>query len=344
MTAVREALGADLRTVRVRRRRRDAVVLSVLALAVGCLGALALMFGARFTPPADVLDVLLGRPVPGASFAVGELRLPRTIGAILAGAAFGLGGTIFQTVLRNVLASPDVIGINSGASAAAIIALGVFGASGPVVAGSAIAGALLTAALVWFLAYQGGLSGIRFALVGIAVGAALQAIIGFVLTRSNVTQAQQAVVWMTGSLSRSLWDQLQPLAPVLAVLLLVALIAGRDLPVLRLGDDVAASLGVRVRRLKLVLILCAVVLVATATAVTGPIAFVAFLSGPIAMRITRHGQAVPAVAALIGAVIVLGADLIGQQLLSTAMPVGVVTGVLGAPYLLWLLMTGRTRA
>lgn len=342
--ADRPRLLAGLGVSRRARVRHDAVVLAVLATVLLGVSLATLMVGNRIIPLGDVVAVILGGEVPGAKFSVGELRLPRVIGGALSGAAFGLGGTIFQRLLRNVLASPDVIGISAGASAAAVIAIGFFGASGLVVVGSAVAGALAAAATIWACASRGGLSGMRFVLAGVAIAAALQAVIGFVLTRADVTQVQQAVVWMTGSLSRSLWDQVGPIAPVLIVLIAAALAAATSLPVLHLGDDTATSLGFRVPLRRGLLIVLAVLLIAAATALTGPIAFVAFLSGPIATRLVRREESNPAVAALLGAVVVLTADFIGQRLLGPVLPVGIVTGAIGAPYLLWLLMRGRTRA
>ena len=189
-----------------------------------------------------------------------------------------------------------------------------------------------------------GLSGLRFVLVGIAVAAALQAVISYVLTRADVKAAEEATVWMAGSLNRSLWDQLAPTAPALVLLLLGALVAARRLPALRLGDDSASALGVRPQRIRVLLILCAVLLIAVATSLTGPIAFVAFLAGPLSLRLVRRDAALPLAAALVGAIVVLAADAVAQHLLPIALPVGVVTGAVGAPFLLWLLMRGHTRA
>ena len=340
----RTAAAADrLRAERRRAAMQDAALLAALGTAVVLLLGVGLVFGAKMLAPSDVLRALAGETVPGASFAVVELRLPRALGALLAGAAFGLGGMLFQTLLRNVLASPDVIGISAGSSAAAITAISFFGASGLVVSGAAVGGGLATALLIWILAYRRGLSGMRFVLVGIAVAAALQAVIGYVLSRSDVRAAEQATVWMAGSLSRSLWDQLAPTAPVLVGLLTIALLAARTLPVLRLGDDSARALGARPQRSRILLILCAVLLIAVATSLTGPISFVAFLAGPIALRLGRRDAALPLTSALLGASIVLAGDAVAQHLLPTALPVGVITGAIGAPFLLWLLMRGRTR-
>lgn len=344
LDAARLAPADALRTARRHARTRDAVLLAMLAVVVVALSVAGLVFGAKTVALPDVLRALAGQTVPGVSFAVVELRLPRTVGALLAGAAFGLGGMLFQTLLRNVLASPDVIGIGAGSSAAAVTAISFFGASGLVVSVAATAGGVATALLIWVLASRGGLSGLRFVLVGVAVAAALQAVIGYVLTRADIKAAEQATVWMAGSLSRSLWDQLAPTAPALLALLAIALLGARVLPVLRLGDDSATALGARPQRSRILLILCAVLLIAVATSLTGPISFVAFLAGPIALRLVRRDSALAPAAALIGAIIVLAGDLVGQHLFPITLPVGVVTGAIGAPFLLWLLMRGRTRA
>ncbi len=324
-------------------RRRDAIALSCLAIAVTGLILLTLTVGDVTVAPGDVVRVLLGEDIPGAGFVVGDLRLPRTLGGLLAGAAFGISGALFQGLLRNALASPDLIGINAGASTAAVVAIGFFGASGLTVFAAAVVGAIATVAVVWACAYRKGLAPLRFVLVGIAVGAALQAVIAYVLTRTGVNQAQDAIVWVTGSLNRSLWDQLTPGVVVLAVLIPAALVAARSLAVLRLGDDTATALGAHPTRAKAAMILVAVALASVGTAITGPLAFVAFLSGPIASRwVRRPGSLLPA-AALTGAAIVLAADRIGQLALGTTVPAGVVTGAIGAPCLLWLLMRGKTR-
>ena len=338
------ALAIRLGTIRRRLVRRDALVIVVLAVLVVALFGVGLVFGSKVVPLPDVIRALSGQTVPGVSFAVVELRLPRMLGALLAGAAFGLGGMLFQTLLRNVLASPDVIGIGAGSSAAAVAAIGFAGASGIAVSGAAIAGGLGSALLIWALASRRGMSGLRFVLVGIAVAAALQAVIAYVLTRAGVKAAHEAAVWMAGSLSRSLGDQLALTAPALAGLIVLGLVAARRLPLLRLGDDTATMLGMRPQASRLALILCAVLLVSVATSLTGPIAFVAFLAGPISLRLVRRDGALPATAALVGATTVLAADAIGQHLFPVALPVGVVTGAIGAPFLLWLLMRGRTSA
>ncbi|WP_336659603.1 FecCD family ABC transporter permease [Leucobacter sp. USHLN153] len=332
-----------LRHDRRRRALRDAGLIVVLAVLVLALAALTLTWGTRFTPPADVFAALTGERVPGVSFSVVTIRAPRALGAILVGCAFGLGGIMFQTLLRNVLASPDVIGISSGASAAAVVAIAFFAASGTSVMLAATVGALGAALLIWAVAWRRGLSGMRFVLAGVAVGAGLQAVIAYALTRTDVKQAQEALVWMSGSLSRSLWDQVRPVGPILLALIIVGLIAARRLPLLALHPDTSRALGVREQRERMLLIVLAVLLISVATSLAGPVAFVAFLSGPVAARLVRRTESRPIAAALVGAIVVLLADAVAQHAFPAPLPVGVITGAIGATFLIVLLMRGRTR-
>lgn len=339
------ALVSHLRAARLAVVRHDTTVVSALAVLAIALVTLTLCVGATVTPIGDVLRVLGGETVPGASFTVGELRLPRALGALLVGLAFGAAGCLFQSVLRNTLASPDVIGISSGAGLAAVVAIAVFGASGLAVSVAALGGALLAAALIFVLASGRSTTGYRFVLIGIAIGTAAQAVIGYVIARADIADAQQAMVWLTGSLSRSLWDQLPAVAIAIVLLLPFALASGRMLEVLRLGDDTATALGARSGRDRTLLIVLAVALVAVGTSLTGPVAFVAFLAAPIASRMLRSSRMLVPTSALTGAVVMLAGDFAGQHLIpGVALPVGVVTGAIGAPYLLWMLARGGRRS
>ncbi|GAA3933501.1 FecCD family ABC transporter permease [Microbacterium soli] len=323
------------RRARHRRHAMASIVLGALLLALVCT---ALMVGNTFYGPGEVIQVILGRPVPGASFTVGELRLPRTVLAVLAGAAFGIAGVTFQTMLRNPLASPDIIGISEGASAAAVFGIIVLSADGPVVGLLALGGALVTAFAIYLLSVRGGFAGTRLILIGIGVAAMLQSVVSYVLSRAAQWDIQTAMQWLTGSLNNASWERVTPLAIVLLVVLPVLLAQSGALGMLRLGDDSAAGLGVRVDATRALFIVGAVALLAFATAATGPIAFVAFMAGPIAARITGPGAALLVPSALVGAVLVLAGDLIGQFALGSRYPVGVITGVLGAPYLIYLLI------
>jgi iron complex transport system permease protein len=323
---------------RARRASRRRVVISLLAVAVVVLFAVTLMVGQTFYPPGDVIRVILGEQVSGASFTVGWLRLPRAVLAVVAGLSFGLAGVTFQTMLRNPLASPDVIGISTGASAAAAVAIVVLGLGGTAVSAFAIVAGLVVALLIYLLAYKDGGAGTRFILIGIGMAAMLHSVIAYVLSRAGQWEWQEATRWLNGSLNGVTWERAVPAVLALVVLAPVLLSGTRELSALQLGDDTAAALGVRIERTRIVAIVAAVGLIAFATAACGPIAFVAFLSGPIAARVLGPNGSLLVPAALVGAVLVLVADLVGQFAFGTRYPVGVITGVLGAPYLIYLII------
>ncbi|MET8851717.1 iron chelate uptake ABC transporter family permease subunit [Amycolatopsis sp. NPDC004625] len=321
-------------------RRRGAVraraVSLLLLVAIVVVFAVSLAVGDFPVPLGDLPGLLFGGQGP-AAYVVTELRLPRAVTGVLVGAAFGTSGALFQRLLRNPLASPDVIGVTQGASAAAVVAIVLFGAAGPVVSAAALAGALLTGATIYLLARRGGVHGYRLVLVGVGVGAVLTSVVSYLMTWADVTLAQQALVWLTGNLNGRGWDHVVPLA----VLLPAALLQSRALAGLQLGDDTAAGLGLTVERSRLTLLVIAVALAAFATAAAGPVAFVAFVANPIATRLVGGARAGLAPAALTGALVVLLGDFVAQHLLGAQLPVGVVTGAVGAPYLLWLLATAN---
>ncbi|WLQ63194.1 MULTISPECIES: FecCD family ABC transporter permease [Streptomyces] len=323
---------------RVRNASRRRLVALVLAVLVVAAFAVTLMAGQTFYPPRDVVRVILGEQVPGASFTVGRLRLPRAVLAVAAGFSFGMAGVTFQTMLRNPLASPDVIGISSGASAAAAIAIVALSLDGTQVSVLAIVAALVVALLVYTLAFRDGVVGTRLILIGIGISAMLDSITSYVLSRAAEWDVQEAMRWLTGSLNGVGWNQAVPALAALVVLVPVLLSQGRNLSALRLGDDTASALGVRVERTRITVIVAAVGLIAFATAAAGPIAFVAFLSGPIAARLVGAGGSLLVPAGLVGSLLVLVADFTGQFAFDTRYPVGVVTGVLGAPYLVHLIV------
>lgn len=313
----------------------------IMAVLFACLLAgvlLTLMLGQSFTPLTTVLRILGGAEVPGAGFTVRELRLPRAVVSVLVGACFGLGGIAFQTMLRNPLASPDIIGISTGASTGAVFAIVVLSLSGPAVSMVAIAAGLGVALLIYTLSWRQGVTGGRLILIGIGLAAMLQSITAYLLMRAPSWTLQEALRWLTGSVNGVQLDQALPL--LIALLLFGGLLLSRhrDLETLRMGDDLAAGLGVRLAATRVIVVITAVALVAFATAVSGPVAFVAFLSGPIAARLMGRNGSLLIPAALVGALLVLLGDYAGQFLLPARYPVGIVTGVLGAPYLLYLIL------
>ncbi len=346
MTAASLDLEARIDQVRAGRRRRSrrwtiaVISLAVVALALVCA---QIMLGKTIYPVSDVVGVILGESVPGASFTVGTLRIPRALIGLLAGLAFGAAGPTFQTMLRNPLASPDVIGISAGASAAAVISLVVLHWSGTATMFLSLIAGVATAALIYLAARGGGSTGGRLILIGIGVGAMLDAVVSYVIQRAAQWDVPVAMRWLTGSLNSARWENVLPIALAVVVLIPLLIVLSRQLRALELGDEAAVSLGVRVDVLRVMLILAAVALTCVATATTGPIAFVAFLAGPIVSRIVGAGTSLTLPAALMGACLVLTADLIGQFAFDTRFPVGVITGILGAPYLLYLLIRTSRR-
>ena len=337
MTTVRLPLN-ELATGRRVRTHRQRVMVAILIALVLFLFVLTLTVGQTVTPVADVIRVLLGESVEGASFLVGTLRLPRALLSLLAGFSFGLGGVVFQIMLRNPLASPDIIGITFGASAAAVFAIVVLAISGPMVSVMAVVGGLSVALIVYGLAARNGVAGTRLILVGIGVAAMLHSVIAYVLSTAPAWSLQEAMRWMTGSVNGAQLSDTAPLVLVLIVFGGLLFSQHRDLDALRLGDDTAAALGVKIAKTRIVVVFAAVGMIASVTAIAGPIAFVSFLSGPIAARLVGNSGSLLIPSALVGAVLTLGGDYIGQFLLPSRFPVGVVTGALGAPYLLYLIV------
>lgn len=287
----------------------------------------------------DLVRIIGGAEIPGATFIVMETKLPRAVLGVLVGVAFGLAGAVFQTSFRNPLASPDIVGVSTGASAAAVVAIVVFDLRGAAVAAVAVAGALACALLVRLVA--GASAPYRLVLAGIAVSAGLLSVIQYVFTRADTWDAQLVLRWLTGSLGAADWPTIRVTTLALLVLVPAVALLSRSLRILELGDDMAAGLGVPARHRDLALLL-GVLLVGVGVAAAGPVAFVAFMAGPIA-RLVLGGRSSLLGAALVGATIVVASDYVADYLLAdTNFPVGVVTGALGAPFLLWLLASGRT--
>jgi iron complex transport system permease protein len=337
-----------LRAGRVVALRLDARALRVLAalLAATAVAVVASAGVGEFPlAPGEVLAALTGAGEDATRFIVLELRAPRALAAVLAGAALGIAGAIFQDVARNPLVAPDVIGITAGASLAAV-ALMVFGEetgalSVPV---AALAGAVGAGAALYLLAWRGGVQGYRLVLVGIGVTALLQAGISYVLTRGRILDVAEAYVWFVSSLNGRGWEHVRPLAAALAVLVPVALVLGRHLAALQLGDELARALGAGVERARLGLLLVAVLLTGLAVSAAGPVAFVAFIAPHIARRLAgpMSPAAVMALAGAAGGLLVIVADLAGRTLFApTEIPVGIVTAIVAAPYFLYLLRVAR---
>ncbi|MDO4887615.1 MAG: iron chelate uptake ABC transporter family permease subunit [Actinomycetaceae bacterium] len=328
----------SIREGRRARQRRRAIVTAILLAAVVALYVVSVTCGSTFYGLPVVWDVIRGEDIPGATYAVGEIRLPRASLALFAGLAFGAGGITFQTMLRNQLASPDIIGISAGASATGVIGILMLHMDDGDVSLMALAGALATAMAIYFLSYRKGFAGTRLILVGIGVAAILNSVVTYVVSKAAMWDLVVANRWLTGSLHHASWERLAPLALACALLLPFMVVQSRNLNIMRFGDDSAMGLGVNVQFARVSMIICAVGLVAMATSACGPIAFVAFMAGPIAARVMGPGASLLIPSAMIGAILVMASDFAGQYFFGVRYPVGVITGVLGAPYLIYLLI------
>ncbi|MGW2894709.1 FecCD family ABC transporter permease [Streptomyces sp. NPDC001212] len=322
--------------------RRALVVGAVLIVLLAGAVVTSLCVGESFVAPSEVVRVLLGLPSPDR-LVVGTLRLPRLVTGLLVGIAFGLSGALIQTMARNPLASPDVIGVTHGAGAATVAAMTFGLTSYSVLPYVSVAGGLLAALLVYLFAWRGGLAASRFVLIGIGISVALGSLTRLWVTKGDYLVAQQARIWLTGSLNGRGYDQAAPLATVLVLLVPFLLWAARAQRGSAFDDDTAVALGVRLGRVRVGLSVLGVVLASVATGAAGPVDFVALLAPQIARRLTRAPHIPLVCSALTGALIVVVADLLARRLFSPLeLPVGVFTALVGAPYLMWLIV--RTRS
>ncbi len=330
--------------VSFRWRMRTLVICAVLMLVGLGLAIILLGTGTLAFSPAEVLSSLAGGGENAlADRVIQRIRLPRVLTALLVGASLGMAGSIFQSISRNALGSPDIIGFTSGAATGAIVQIILFGAGPLETALAAVVSGLATAVAVFLLALKGrSTGGYRLVLVGIGVGAILSGVNTVLLVMGDLDQAMSAQIWLAGSLSTRTWSHVLPAAIGFAVIVPVAISHARHVNLIEMGDDAALQLGVAVERTRLIVVIAAVALTALATAAAGPIAFIALAGPQLAKRLTR-APGVPLVSgALMGAVLLLAADLLSQRLpLQLNMPIGLTTGLLGGFYLLWLLVHSK---
>ncbi|MEV5571357.1 iron chelate uptake ABC transporter family permease subunit [Spirillospora sp. NPDC052269] len=290
----------------------------------------------------EVVRALLGRGDASTDFIVNGLRLPRAATALAVGAALGLAGALFQSLSRNPLGSPDLLGFTQGSATGVLVATVLAGGSGLGLAVGAVTGGVLTGVLIVLLVGRNGAHGQRLVLVGIGVAAILTGVNGYLLTKAEITDAARAVLWLTGSLDGRDWTQATPLLVMLAIAVVATASCGRALRTLELGDEAARALGAPVDRVRGVLLAVAVLLASLAAAAAGPVSFVALTAPQLARHLTRAPGPNALPAACLGAALLAAADLAGQRLVpGHQLPVGVVTGLLGGGYLIWLLTTER---
>ncbi|MFD5557993.1 FecCD family ABC transporter permease [Streptomyces sp. NPDC127068] len=317
-----------------------AVFLALTAAAV----LVSLAYGTYEIPLGEVIRTLQGGGESGTRKIVVEWRLPRALLAVLFGAALAVAGAIFQSVSRNPLGSPDIIGFSSGSYTGALVVMLISGGGYYQVAAGSLIGGLATALAVFLLAYRGGTQAFQLIIVGIGVSAMLAAFNTWLVLKADIEEAMLAAVWGGGSLNSLGYDQFWPVLAVLVVLLPLAAACGPALRQLELGNDAAAALGTRANAVRLVAVVLGVGLTALVTASAGPIAFIALVAPQIARRITRSSSVALLPSAALGAFLLVLADLIGQRLFAPVqLPVGIVTVSIGGLYFVWLLVREARR-
>ena len=315
------------------------LTVAVLAVAWPVMAVIAMSTGDLHIPLSQVLDSILGRGTPENDLIVRDWRGGRVLCALFVGAALGAAGAAFQSLTRNPLGSPDVIGFTSGAATGALLEILVFGGGSAAIATGAIGGGLVTALIVFLLAMRRGGSGFRLILTGIGLTSMLWGINSYLLVRADLNDALAAQAWLFGSLNGRSWPQLWPVLGVVVVGIPALIGLSRPLGLLELGDDFAVGLGVRPARIRGAVIVVAVLLTAGAVATAGPLLFVALAAPQIARRLTGSSGVGVLAAALLGGLLVALSDLAATRVFApTQLPVGIATGLLGGIYLAGLLI------
>ncbi|GAA4089794.1 iron chelate uptake ABC transporter family permease subunit [Streptomyces hundungensis] len=350
-TAVKPAVTPGVRLGRISFvwRPRVALVTLLLAAAAFLVFCVSIAVGDFPIGLPKVVASLFGGGEQVDRFVIMDLRMPRALAGLVVGIALGVSGALTQSIARNPLASPDILGITGGASAVAVGLVTVSGGAASAVTGSlglsgaALAGGLLTGLLVYFLAWRRGVDGFRLILIGISVSAVAQAITTWLLVTADIKDVARAQAWLVGSLDNRSWSEVGvALWGTLAVLAVVACVAFQFKP-LHFGDDVAAGLGVRYSLVRAVLLLCAVLLAGFAVSAAGPVPFVAMVAPQVAMRLTRHPTPPVVASGTVGALLLIGSDLVARTALPITLPVGVVTAAIGGPFLIHLLVRANRR-
>ncbi|MGJ5632810.1 FecCD family ABC transporter permease [Nostoc sp. CALU 1950] len=328
--------------------RRVPIILLCLAVAIAVAMVINIGRGEYPISPLDIVKTILGLDTgnPDHQFVIQSLRLPRTLVAFMVGMALAISGTIFQGLTRNPLADPGIIGINAGASLAAVTVIVLF-PSAPIytLPLSAFAGALLMAILIYSLAWNNGSSPILLILMGVGLSAIASAITSLMITFGEINDVSNALVWLAGSVYGRTWEQVFSLLPWLIVFVPMALTLARHLNALNLGDDVAKSLGSQVEWQRGLLVLVGVALAGAGVATAGNIGFIGLIAPHLGRQLVggTHEGLIPT-SALLGGVIVVMADLLGRTLFAPIeLPCGVVTAAIGAPYFLYLLIRNRKK-
>ncbi|MGL6345127.1 MAG: FecCD family ABC transporter permease [Waterburya sp.] len=328
------------------RHRRFLKVLLILTLITLIAMVISIGYGEYQISPLDVIKTLLGLPTANGDYAfiINTLRLPRTLAAFLVGVGLAIAGTITQGITRNPLAAPEIIGLNAGATLAAVTLLVVL-PSTPVsfLPFAAFGGALTVALLIYFLAWQGGSSPIRLILVGIGFDLIAGALTDIMITFGQIDTVSQALVWLAGSVYGRTWSQVLALIPWIVIFSSLALFLARELNILNLGDEIALSLGSRVEWQRGLLLLTSVALAGASIATAGAVSFVGLMAPHLARQLVgvSHEGLIP-VAAMMGGMLVVIADFLGRVMFAPLeLPCGIITAAVGAPYFVYLLIKNR---
>ena len=334
--------------VRARRRAAAATVVPLTLLVLVAIALAAVLLGSSKLTPIQTLQGLVDPSAPGWLI-VQEFRLPRIVAGLLVGAALGLAGALSQSLARNPLATPDILGVTSGATLGAIVVIVLGGGAsvgstllGVSVPVAATLGGLAAAGAIMLLGWNGGVAPFRVILIGIGLTSLIGGLSSYLFYSANLIQASAAAQWLVGSLSAITWTSIWPLLVTTLLVGGLSLTLGRGLDLSLLGDDVARGLGLRVERHRVLVIVAVSVLTAAATAAAGPIAFVALVAPQLALRSLRTPRPPLLLSAAMGAALILAADTAGRALVTWEVPVGILTAVLGAPYLIWLLIRRPT--
>ncbi|MFT4136289.1 MAG: iron chelate uptake ABC transporter family permease subunit [Microbacterium sp.] len=324
--------------VALRLHARSLAVTAALAAVTVAISFVALTLGDLLVTPPEVLTALLGGHEGIVTTVVRDWRLPRVIAAAVFGAALGASGAVFQSLTRNPLASPDVIGLEAGSYAGGIAAIILFGGGFVVTATGSLLGGVLTAVAVYALAYRRGILGFRLIIVGIGMNAMLIALGTYLMLRARREVAMAAAVWGAGSLNPVGWPQVLPAVIVIVLALVPLCWLAASQRQLELGDDAARAAGVLVETSRGLLVVCGVVLTAIVTAAAGPIAFISLAAPQIARRLAGAPGIALGPAAALGALLLAASDIVAQHALPVPLPVGVITVVVGGCYLVWILV------
>lgn len=330
--------------------KRAVSVFFVLLVLVGFVFVISTGLGDMKISPLNVIKVFFGSGTEMERLVIQSFRLPRILIALIVGMSLAVAGGILQGIIRNPLASPDILGITGGAGVAVVSFLAFFSDKNNALTVSiqwmplaAFIGAAIVAILVYFLSWKNGVTPIRLVLIGIGISALMQALTTIMMISGPIYRASQANMWITGTVYGSNWTNVMTLAPWAVIFLLLSFAMARNINIQELGDEIATGIGGSVGKQRFLLLMISTALIGSSVAFAGGIGFVGLMAPHMARRLvgSDFGALLP-VSALIGAILVMLADLVGRMILAPIeIPAGVFTAGIGAPYFIYLLFKTR---